>query len=87
MKKLSRNEIIEICKHTSSRTVFRCHDHLLHPTKYSIKPRASEKVWQLVRQIDQEQDEGIWGSVTDEAMAKFPDYNQNNYIEKIAKLD
>lgn len=87
MKKLTRKEIIEICKHTSSRTVSRCHDSLIHPASYSRKPRASEKVWQLVNQIVQEADEGIWGSLTDEAMAKFKDFNRSNYIEKIAKLD
>ena len=87
MKKLTRKEIIEICKHTSSKTVFRCSDYLIYPASYSRKPRASEKVWQLARQIDQEADEGIWGSITEEAMAKFPDYGQNNFVEKIAKLE
>lgn len=85
--KLSRNEIIDICKHTSSKTVYRCNDYIIHPASYSRKPRASEKVWQLVRQIEQERDEGIWGGLTDEAMAKFPDYGQNNFVEKIAKLE
>ena len=87
MKKLTRKEIIEICKHTSSKTVFRCSDYLNHPVRYSRKPRASEKVWRLVRQIDQERDEGIWGNITEEAMEKFLDYCYANFIEKIAKLE
>lgn len=89
MKKLNRNEIIDICKRTSSNTVGCCYDYLIHTASYSRKPRASEKVWQLVRQIDQErdEDEGIWGSITGEAAAKFPEYGKNNFIEKIAKLE